>query len=320
MLDLIDRKLLFQLDQNCRQSVNKIAKKIGIHRNVALYRIKKLEKENIIRGYFTEVNTRALGLLTFRTFIKFANSTVAKEEELVKFLQNTKEIIWLFRVSGKWDLDFVFVGKNPEEYDSFFRKLRAKFNEIIDLHETALMTQLFKYPKNYFIDNKSKSFAEKTFSSKTVEIDNIDRQLLQLLSNNANMKLIQIAEKIGMTVNTVKERIKKLKNNGIIIGFRPFIDTGKTNYNYYRIHINLKHYNQSDYMKIKEYIGAQPEVIYIVQYIQGADIEVELHCKGEKDLQRLINEIKNAFGDNIQEIYFLKFYNEYVYKYLPENI
>lgn len=320
MLDLIDKKLLFYLDQNCRQSINEIAKKTNIHRNVALYRIKKLEKEKIIRGYFTEVNTRSLGLLTFRIFIKFANSTIDKEEKLVKYLQNSKEIIWLFRVLGKWDIDFVYVGKTPEEFDSFFRKLRFHFNEIIETHETSIMTQLLKYPKKYLIEKKTKEFAEETFNSKTIKIDETDKNILNLLSNKANIKLIELSKKININVNTIKERIKKLKKNGIIVGFRPFIDTEKTGYYYYRIHINLKHYTREDYIKIKEYIGQQPETIYLLQYIQGADIEVELHCKDEKSLQRLIKDIKENFGKNIKELYFLKFYKEYVYKYLPENI
>jgi len=81
MLDKIDKKILFCLDNNCRQSTNTIAKQLKIHRNVVLYRIKKLEEQGVIRGYFTEINTRALGLLTFRTFLKLANNTNKKEQE-----------------------------------------------------------------------------------------------------------------------------------------------------------------------------------------------------------------------------------------------
>ncbi len=320
MLDLIDRKILFYLDLDCRQSTNKIAKKIGIHRNVVLYRIKRLEKEKIIRGYFTEINTRALGLITFRTFIKFANSTINKEEELAKFLQNTTEVIWLFRVLGKWDIDFVYVGKTPEEFDNFFRELRTKFNDIIELHETSLMTQLFKYPKNYLIEEKKEYFAEETFTSRTIEIDKTNKELLKIISNNANIGIVKLANKLKLSINTVKDRLKTLKKKGIIIGFRPFIDTNKTGHKYYRIHINLKHYNNEDYKKIKEYIGSKPEVIYLVKYIQGADIEAELHTKNEEEILQIINNIKKEFGNKIQEIYSLKFYKEYKYKYLPETI
>lgn len=320
MLDMVDRKILFQLDLNCRQSTNEIAKKVMVHRNVVLYRIRRLEETGIIRGYFSEINTRALGFLSFRAFIKFANSTMQKEEQLVTFLQNTSEIIWLFRVSGKWDVDFVFVCKTPEEFDDFFRRLRAMYNDIIEFHETSLMTQLFKYPKNYLIEDKTRYPAEETFSSAIVQIDDADRKILRIMANNANIKIMDLAQQVGLTINTVKDRMKQLQKKGVIVGFRPFIDTNKTGYKYYRVHINMKHYSQEDYLRMKEFIGLQPEVIYIVQYIQGADIEVELHCKNEEDLLRLMNDTKNEFGDHIQEIYSLKFYNEYVYKYLPENI
>ena len=42
-LDLKDRKILYELDLNCRQSNSQIGKKVGLKRDVVAYRIKKLQ-------------------------------------------------------------------------------------------------------------------------------------------------------------------------------------------------------------------------------------------------------------------------------------
>lgn len=320
MLDLIDKKLLFHLDLNCRQSMNELARKLKIHRNVVLYRIKRLEREEIIRGYFSEINTRALGLLTFRVFIKFANSTITQEESLLRFLEQNSNVIWLFRVLGKWDVDFLTVHKTPEEFDQFFRSLRSTFNSLIDLHETSLMTRLFRYPKNYLIGDERKFMGKETFSSTNFSLDSTDKKILQIVSNNANIKLINLAKKSGVSVNTAKSHLKSLQKKGVILGFRPFIDTNKIGHHYYKMHINLKQYAHSDYLRINEFIGLLPETIYIIKYIQGADIETELQCKDENDLLRIVNEIKELFGEHIQDLYTLKFYKEYVYRYFPDGL
>jgi len=50
-VDLKDRKILYELDYDSRQSLSKIGKKVGLHKNVVLYRIKRLENLGIISFY-----------------------------------------------------------------------------------------------------------------------------------------------------------------------------------------------------------------------------------------------------------------------------
>ena len=49
-LDLKDRKILYELDLNCRQSNTQIDKKVGLSRKVVEYRIKRMEEEEQTRG------------------------------------------------------------------------------------------------------------------------------------------------------------------------------------------------------------------------------------------------------------------------------
>ena len=55
-LDKKDQQLIFELDQNSRQSINSIAKKTKLSRDVVNYRIKQLEKKKIINGYFALID------------------------------------------------------------------------------------------------------------------------------------------------------------------------------------------------------------------------------------------------------------------------
>ena len=47
-LDLKDRKILYQLELNCRQSNTQIGKKVGLSKDVITYRIKRMEEKGII--------------------------------------------------------------------------------------------------------------------------------------------------------------------------------------------------------------------------------------------------------------------------------
>jgi len=66
-LDLKDRKILYELDLNCRQSNAQIGKKVGLSKEVVKYRIKRMEEEGIISGYWTEIDSYRLGYTSIMT-------------------------------------------------------------------------------------------------------------------------------------------------------------------------------------------------------------------------------------------------------------
>ena len=43
-VDLKDKKILYELKYDSRQSLSQIGKKVGLHKNVVLYRIKRLKR------------------------------------------------------------------------------------------------------------------------------------------------------------------------------------------------------------------------------------------------------------------------------------
>ena len=57
--------------------------------------------------------------------------------------------------------------------------------------------------------------------------DQIDIQILNLLKENARMKASSISQKVGLSVSSVTERIRKLENGGIIHAYTVVVDQKK---------------------------------------------------------------------------------------------
>jgi Lrp/AsnC family leucine-responsive transcriptional regulator len=55
-------------------------------------------------------------------------------------------------------------------------------------------------------------------------LDSIDIQILSLLKANARIKASSISEKIGLSVSSVTERIKKMEKSGVISAYTVLID------------------------------------------------------------------------------------------------
>ena len=54
-------------------------------------------------------------------------------------------------------------------------------------------------------------------------IDEIDRQIITLLQEDARLSNAAIAEQVGLTVSSVHERVKKLERKGIIKGYTAVV-------------------------------------------------------------------------------------------------
>lgn len=58
-------------------------------------------------------------------------------------------------------------------------------------------------------------------------MDNIDYQIIRLLQKNGRISVKKISEIINLTPPAVAERIRKLEDTGVIVGYRAIIDPKK---------------------------------------------------------------------------------------------
>ena len=55
-------------------------------------------------------------------------------------------------------------------------------------------------------------------------LDQIDRQLLTLLQQDARLSNAELGERVGLTASSVYQRVKKLQQQGIIKGYVAVVD------------------------------------------------------------------------------------------------
>lgn len=57
-----------------------------------------------------------------------------------------------------------------------------------------------------------------------MEPDQIDLQILSILQENCKLPLARIGERVGLSAPAVIERIRKLEESGLIVGYRAIVD------------------------------------------------------------------------------------------------
>ena len=122
-LDETNVKILKTLLSNARLSSRQIAKQCGVSIGTVLSRVKKMEKEGIIKGYSALLDDEKLGYeLTVVSEITVSKGRLLEMENEIARLPN---VCCVYDVTGLIDAIIVAKFKNREELSKFTKRLLA---------------------------------------------------------------------------------------------------------------------------------------------------------------------------------------------------
>ena len=317
-LDLKDKKLLYELDTNSRQTVQQLARKIGLSKDAVKYRMNRLKQEGIIKSFNAVIDTGKLGFISFRLFLRFYRLTLSKEQEILNFFLNNKNLVWMVRVEGAWDLNTWFLYKDIEGMNTFWNNLLEKYDNYIDKKEFGIYTDITYFSRAYLLNLKNSSYSLRTVSLPEYNnLDKTDMAIITMLSGNARTSVVDIAKKAGVTPKTVIARMKQLKQNKIILGYRTEFDMERLGYQYYKVHISTFNLTAELGRKFKQFIHYHPNIIYYDKVLGGYDMEIEVQVENDQKLRALIEDMRKHFASIIKDYEVLHYYKEYRLRFFP---
>jgi Lrp/AsnC family leucine-responsive transcriptional regulator len=318
ILGIKDRKILYELDIDSRQSYGNLAKKVGLSKESVFYRVKKLADSGIIKRFHTLVDTSKLGYTSFRIFIKLKNTSSRKEKEIINYLKNQKIVAWVVSIEGNWDINMWLLPKTIKELSDFWNSFYDKFVNHIDEKSLSIFTKIVYYGRPFLIsrnyNDKAFTFAREPEESK---IDNIDHEILKLLVPNSRISILEMANKLDLSPKTVSYRIRNLEKRKVIVGYRLMLDLEKLGYLYYRMHIKLRRINKEKENEFRSFVFRHPNIVYDNIALGGPDLEIDIQVESVEKLRSVIKEIRDKFISIIENYEILEYYKEHKYLTLP---
>jgi DNA-binding Lrp family transcriptional regulator len=316
-LDLLDRKILYELDRNSRQSASNIAKKCRVHKNVVSFRINKLVERGIIKQFVAMISPSALGLTPYKFYLQLDNFTKERENELLKLIEKFP-LYWAAKVSGQWDFIIGVLVKNTKELNDIKFKILNNFGKDIVKKSVSILVEAPHYYRNYLLDKNEFSPVNYWIrEQKNVEIDKKDISILTILSNNARTPVVEIAEKTDLNIKTVMSRIRRLEKQEIIYDYRISLNLDKIGYRFFKCFISLKGADKNRLSQLREYWGANKNTIHVVECFGDWDIEPEFEVESQEKFYEIISQLRKDFSDIIRSIETINIIEEYSYICLP---
>jgi len=300
-MDLIDRKILCELDLNCRIPISQLAKKLRISRNVAAYRIKNLEKEKIITQYICSLNLGLLGYKTYKIYYEVKSGNALQEQEFVQKIIEDKRVIHSLKTEGAFDYSVTVVVKNISELDDFMMGLKNEFKDLIKDYFIGILiySKIFKLQKLLLEQKQSIPKVEKyAGEDKQIALDDKDLKILSAFAQSANLSVLELAKKTKLSLDIVKYRLKMLNKCGLM-HFRVKFDFDKLGYYHYIVLLKVRQATKADEEKLITWCLLRKNVIYCNKRLGEYDFEINAAIKDINELNDFIAELKSNFHDII---------------------
>lgn len=314
-MDITDKRLLFELNWNCRQNYSEIGRKLRTSKQVIAYRISKLEKEGVIKSYHALIDWRKLGYNAIRVYLKLHNLTPEIEKEMHEYIKKDPLFMWSIKFEGEFDLAFYVWVKSIPEFANKWNLFLNKYRKYILKQEIYESVQMINYPMKILIEKHP--YEEKIIGqeSNLPNHDEKDYEILKAVTQNAKIPLIDLAEKIKMTPKAALYRLKALEKKGILLGYNALIDTNKLGLYFYKVDFYL-----NDLSQLKEmynFAKYHKNIVYRMSTIGGPDFEIEMIVGNVSEMKEIINQIISKFSKSIDYYRFHRF--DYTLKqiYLP---
>lgn len=312
-----DRKILIELDKNAREADSKIAEKIRLSKQVTNYRIKNLVEKGIIKNFYTIVNVGKLGFSSYYVFLQLKNINEQEEERLLEKIKNKPYVGWLVNGTGRWDLVLLIYAKSHSGFDNNLNEiLRISANKV---HEYSFTTLISAEHIGYkLFGQKEHKSTVQTEKEEKIELDKTDKKILQTISQDSRLSVVEISELAKIPLHVVRYRLKEMIKNKIIEGFKPKISVGKLGYQWHLLLIRFSALEEKRKHEFIQFCNSKKEIYYLTKTIGTYNLMLDIHAKSSEDFKKILSEIKEKFSDVINRYESIIIFDEYKIDYFTD--
>lgn len=123
----------------------------------------------------------------------------------------------------------------------------------------------------------------------SVELDSVDWQILEELQNDATLPNRTLAERIGLAASSCLQRVRRLREQGVILGSHIDVDPGATGLPLEAVvSVNVRPHTRPVVDSFREFVMAQAETRSLLHVSGQADFLVRVAVADSTHLQEFL--------------------------------
>lgn len=306
-----DKLILKELLEDGRKTSASISKEIDLGREIVNYRIKRLVKENLIVKFVPKLHEGQGSYKEYVILLKLKLEDAISKEEFVKNTIGNKFLVWVLKSSEGWDLIIKLYALNVEEFQNKLHEVLELFSDVLAKYYTILSSQPIKEAQreilleSVFHDTIKKDFETIKNVEMNFQIDNKDKELLNLLSCDGRVQYKDLATKLDVSADTVKYRIEKLKHQGLIERFEPVINFSKLGFLQYALILKCGYLHPETLEKLNLHISTHKHIVRAIKNTYSEEFFMTIICEDKSYTKEFEEEISKICENEINFEWFI---------------
>lgn len=293
-----DKLILFELLQDCRKPLRLIAKALGMPENTVAYRIRNLEKRGVIKKYTINMDHQKLGFNRHSLYLDLRPIDPHLINDYLKTITSVDEVscCYMLHEISQWKLYVSVWTKDIGRYDEIQSLILQKFDQhIIDYVSFQSVKSYTYFSRRLNI----KKIAACDVKDKKLDIPltETDWNIIGALKEDSRQSLMQLAQKLNVSVATLKRRIPYLREQGIIQRFYPILDVRKMGLREYTIISRVKAGAEHAIEDFIKWARSDPRFVIIIKAVGWVNLYYAFQVENEGEYREVMKEIDKRLGN-----------------------
>ncbi len=146
------------------------------------------------------------------------------------------------------------------------------------------------------------AIVESELPASRIKLDEKDKKVLSYVLENGRASLTEISKKTGVKIDSVKRRLQKFEDAGLIAYWKAIVWYKALGYPLATyVNIKLSHYSAESYKEFVNFLAKYRNVTDVVSVSGNYDLLIYVLAKNRLDLDKIMQEIRQKFKDIISD-------------------
>lgn len=324
MLENIDRKILYSLDEDSAKSLTKISQEVGISPQLVKYHLARLKKAGLILAYWPMLDFRKLGYFNVSYFLKLKNLAAENEKELLQYLKNGNNFNIVMRGDGYWDLHITISAKSLFAAVEIFNDFYDLFHTCILSCETAISVGFYQFRRVYLAGQKtnraSQAMAFTGGDVAQIKLNKKQLALVESLNKNCRQSYADLAKHLHISRERVIANVAKLKKLGIVQSNALLIEHEKVGFSRYRVLLQMTNFTSAKAEDFFVFCQQNPNIINFLKLFGNWQALIDVEIESREKLRKLFEEIMQKYGEVVLRLESTNVYKIEKFRDVPNKL
>lgn len=279
-----------------------VAERLDLPANVVRYSLHAMKRDGVIRRRpMTDVH-----LMGFTQYAVFFTPFFQKDktrQELLRFLIESERTSDIFELGGDYRYGVVLTVRDVQEVYVFLSSLaKLKGVEIIEKSlGTRISCTLFRrgYLGEFCGGPEHITYRR---SEQRIDLDVLDHAILRAMHLAPDASLRQLAATLRLAHTSIADRIKRLEEAKVILGYVYGISSQRLGMESYRLIIHTKGFDYDSWQKLFKFASRNPNILCLFQCIGSWDYEFEVEVENRLQLSGLSQAIHELLEGTVLSV------------------